>query len=1090
MKAIIAWFARNGVAANLLMGLIIFAGLHSSFNLIRLQVFPDLEPDSVRISVPYRGSTPAETEEAIVIRIEEAIQDLEGIEKIVSTASEGSGTVLVEAQSGYSPRVLLNEIKNRVDSINTFPVEAERPNIEIPTRSDRVINVVVSGPLTERDLKRLGEQVRDEIANLPGVTQVGLQATRPYEIAVEVSEQTLQQFGLTFDQVTRAISTSSLDLSAGSIKTAGGDILLRTKGQAYVQDDFNKIVVLTREDGTRVTLGDIAHVNDGFDETPILARFNGKRAVMVDVHRVGDQNAIDLAEKVKAYVVEAGQRMPPGVELGFWQDRSERVYSRLKTLTDSAVFGGALVFMVLALFLRFSLAVWVSIGIPVSFLGALAIMPHFDVSINLITLFAFILVLGIVVDDAIVTGENVFKHMQRGESPLKAAIEGTQEVAVPVTFGVLTTVVAFIPLTMVEGFRGQIFLQIPMIVIPVLLFSLIESKLILPFHLQHCGHIGSGRRQNLNPLARGQRWFADGLERFIISFYRPILAWCMDRRYLTLTIFVAAFIVLGAFVASGRLRFVYFPRVPGDSATVTLTMPIGTPIETTAAHVNRMESAAFALQKKLEAEYGQPVIRNILSTSGGQIFGARRGSFRTGVQERGEVVVELDSAERREVDIDSNQVKDMLRKMIGTIPGAKEVSFRSSRVSGGSPIDIQLTGPSFDALSEVAKTIRTKLSEYPGVFDITDSFEAGKDELLLKLKPEAEHLGITVSTLARQVRHAFFGAEAQRIQRGRDDVRVMVRYPQDKRRSMASLETMRIRTPAGSEVPFHSVAEVVAGKSLPTITRIDRNRTLNVTADVQYDTADLAGIREDLEKAVLPRLVGPYPAMNFSLEGEAREQRDSFGSLTNGIAQVLIIIYAMLAIPFKSYLQPLIVMSVIPFGLLGAILGHLIMGLDISIMSVFGCVALAGVVINDSLVLVDYVNRRRREGMSLMEAVGIAGVARFRPILLTSLTTFAGLTPLLFEKSRQAQWLIPMAVSLAFGVLFATFITLLMVPVSYLILEDAKRGIRRYYGLPPDEAGEIPQKTAEDFPPMRRESVLAEVSLVDSVAREESRQEP
>ena len=1044
----IEWFTRNGVAANLLMGLIVLMGAAALHSKLVLQIFPDFAPDTISVRVPYRGSTPAETEEAIVIRLEEAIQDLPGIKQMTSSASENAGSVRIEVAKGYDPREMVDDIKNRVDSISTFPVEAERPTVELPQRTDRVIAVVVSGDLTERDLKRLGQQVRDEIANLPVVSLVGLRAVRPYEVAIEVSENDLRKYNLTFDQVVQAVRNSSIDLSAGNIRTEGGEILLRTRGQAYRQEEFESIVLITRDDGTRLTLGEIAGVNDGFDEIPFFSRFNDQPAVIVDIFRVGDQNVLDIAASVRAYLDDARLRMPAGVELAFWQDRSKEIKGRLNTLVDSAITGGILVFLVLTLFLRFSLAIWVCLGIPVSFMGALAVLPYMGVTINMVSLFAFILVLGIVVDDAIVTGENIFTHMQRGSPPLEAAINGTREVAVPVTFGVLTTIVAFIPLTMVEGFRGAIWLQIPAVVIPVLIFSLIESKLVLPAHLKHLTRLGRGHRENLNFLARFQRLFADGLEAFVRKTYQPVLRVALTHRYLTLAVFTAILIILIAVIIGGHLRFIYFPRVPSDQVTVRLTMPPGTPVEITGSHVDRMRTAAARLRQSLEEAHGAPIITNVLSSVGGHPFGSSWGGGGGGSAELGEVVLELVPAEERASGISSMEVAAALRREVGPIPGAEELSYAFARGGGGMPIDIQLSGPSFAALEDAADQIKERLTRYPGVFDIADSFEGGKDELLLTLKPEAEHLGLTVSDLARQVRQAFFGAEAQRIQRDRDDIRVMIRYPLRERSSLASLESMRIRAPEGQEVPFSSVAEVRMGKSLPVIQRIDRNRTINVRADVDYEAADLQSIRRELAEDYLPGLLADYPATTFAMEGEAREQAESLGSLFNGMIFVLVLIYGMLAIPFKSYVQPFIVMSVIPFGLIGAILGHMILGYELSIMSLFGCLALSGVVVNDSLVMVDYINRRRREGVSLEEAVSTAGMARFRPILLTSLTTFAGLTPLILEESRQARFLIPMAISLGFGVLFATFITLITVPANYLILEDIRRVARRLTGRP------------------------------------------
>ncbi len=1043
MNGLINWFTRNGVAANLLMVTIIMAGVFSLAYKIPLEVFPDFDIDRITVSMPYRGATPSEVEEGVVIRIEEAIQDLEGIEEIISTSSEGVASVMIEVDSGYDPRELLDDIKNRIDAISTFPDETERPIINVAQRSSRVINVVVSGNLSERELRRLGDQVRDEIANLPGITQVALKAVRPYEISIEVSEYTLRRHGLSFDQVTRAVRNSSIDLPAGAIKTRGGEILLRTKGQAYVQEDFEKIILLTREDGTRLTLGEIATVRDGFEETPLLARFNGKQAVLIDVMRVGDQNAITLAQTVKEYLADAQGRMPPGVELSYWQDRAKIVKGRLNTLTDSTMWGGLLVFLLLTLLLRFSLAFWVCLGIPVSFLGAIALMPFLDVTINIISLFAFILVLGIVVDDAIIVGENIFTHLQHQEDPVEAASVGAQEVAIPVIFGVLTTIIAFTPLLMIGGFRGKIFFQIPAIVIPVLLFSIVESKLILPAHLKHL-KVGKVDRAKLNPLARWQRKIADGFEWLVVSYYKPILARAMKRRYLTLSIFIGVFVLFLGVVMSGRIRFTYFPRVQSERARARLDMPLGTPVEITANHVSRMETAAEKLRDKhIDPESGESVIEHILATLGGESFGGRGGG-RGGQSHKGEVVFQIVPPEERSIEVKSTQLVAEWRKLIGVIPGAEELNFRAEIGRGGDPIDIQLTGSNFEDLSEIVGIVEERLQQYPGVFDITNTFQDGKQEIKLAIKPEAEHLGLTMSDLARQVRQAFFGQEAQRIPRGREDVRVMIRYPEDERRSLANLETMRIRTPDGIEVPFSSVAEAKMGRGFSTIRRVNRNRTINVRADINKKETDLAGINEDLIQ-FLPRITSQYPGVNWSFEGEAREQRESFGSLYTGSLFVLFAIYAMMAIPFKSYVQPLIVMTVIPFGLVGAVLGHIIMGMNLSILSTFGMLALTGVVVNDSLVLVHYVNSRRKENMTLHDAVRTAGVARFRPIILTSLTTFAGLSPLILGKSTQAQFLIPMAVSLGFGILFATFITLILIPINYLILEDIKNGVINYF---------------------------------------------
>jgi len=1038
----IEWFARNRVAANLLMATVCVFGITSAFNRLTLEVFPSVEADVVNTTVIYPGATPTEVEESVGIRIEEAIQDLEAVDRLITNAREGSVTITAEVRRGYDPRELLDDIKNRVDSISTFPEDIERPIVEQPAVSERVLNIVLSGPLTERDLKRLGERVRDEITNLPGVTQVGLRGARPYEISIEVAENTLQAYGLTLAEVSRAIRDSSLDLSAGRIRTKGGDILLRTDEQAYVQEEFEEIVVLTREDGTRLTLGDLATVDDGFNENVIYSEFNGQRAVMVDVFRVGDQDVISIAGTVKDYLERSRDRLPDGVELTVWNDWSETIRDRLETLTGSLLWGGVLVFIILTLFLRFSVAIFVALGVPVSFLGGLALMPLLDISLNLLSMFAFIMVLGIVVDDAIVTGENIFNHLRRGGDPTDAAIRGTQEVHVPVTFGVITTMIAFVPLMLLPGRRGEFFSIIAIIVIVALAFSLVQSKLVLPSHMSLLGGIGN-KRQRLNAAQRVQRFFADGLERVVRRIYRPLLHVAIKFRYSTAAVFIVTLLLMLALLGTGRLQFFFFPRVESDSVTVRLDMPIGTPVEVTERYVERIAGAGKKTQREFNERFGDGTVRNLLMTVGGHPFGSRRRSGVTGQSHLGEVILELAPGEVRDPRVSAFGVSRAWRDKVGPVPGG-EVQYRFSRSSSGEPIDVQLAGPDFDVLVDLSQQIQDRLATYPGVVDIADSFESGKDELRLSLKPAARNLGLTTEALARQVRQAFFGLEAQRIQRGRDDVRVMVRYPREERESLANLEKMYIRAPDGRQVPFVEVAEAEWGKSLPTIRRVDRNRTLNVRADIERDVGDVEAVKEDLRDEFLPRLLFSHPEVSFSLEGEAREQRESFASLRYGVLLVLFGIYTMLAIVFRSYTQPFIIMFIIPFSVIGAIAFHALRGDTLSIMSILGMLALVGVVVNDSLVLVDYVNQKRKRGASLLAAVSRAGVARFRPILLTSLTTIAGLTPLLLEKSRQAQWLIPMAVSLAGGIAFATILTLFLVPMMYLIFEDIGRARRRF----------------------------------------------
>ena len=1029
MHSLISWFTRNGVAANLLMVGIIGWGLFSLNSRLPLEVFPSFELDSITVRVPFRGASPTEVEESINIKIEEAIQDLTDIKTITSTAAEDLGTVRIDVDSTANVDDVLNDVKQRVDQISTFPSDADNPSVYTIARNREVISVVIAGPLAERDLRTLAARVRDDLEALPNVTQVTLSGVRDFELAIEVSEKTLIEYGLTFADVARAISNSSLNISAGAIKTAGGEVLIRTEGQGRKVEDFAKIPVISSADGTRITLAELANINDGFDENSLAQAYNGRSSIEIDVFRAGNQSAITVAQEVKDYIEETRLTMPDNVTIGYWRDRSRIVKARLQTLNKSALQGGLLVILLLALFLRPSVAFWVFLGVPVSFMGGLALMPTIGVTINLISLFAFILVLGIVVDDAIVTGENIYSHMRRNPNRLQAAIEGTQEVAIPVTFGVLTTVAAFMPLLLIEGVRGKIFAQIPMIVIPVLLFSLIESKFVLPAHMKH---LNFHKPERPNPLSRLQRKVADGLEWIIRHWYQPCLAACMRQRYLTVSVFVGTAIIVFSLVTAGHVKFVFFPRIQSEVARASLVMPNGTPFETTQKHIERINNAAMELQKKhIDPETGLSIIEGIMSTAGSA------GGGDAGQSHLGRVMFEITPPEERALQVTSRELVMQWRRAIGDIPGAKEINYRAEIGRGGSPVSVRLSGRDFDRLKIAAQKTKDKLATYPGIEDITDTFASGKQELILEIKPAAEQLGVTLSDLSTQVRQAFFGFEVQTIQRDRDDVRVVVRYPSSERQSLDNLQTMMIRTPDGSNVPFSEVADADIGRGFSSITRVDRKRTVNIEADIDKENTDIEAIKRELLQD-MPEILASFPDISFSLQGEAAEQRESFGSLRIGILFVLAVIYTLLAIPLRSYLQPVTVMLVIPFGVVGAILGHVIMGMNLSIMSYMGMLALSGVVINDSLVLVDFVNQRRLEGLSIVNSVRVAGVARFRAILLTSVTTFFGLMPLIFEKSTQAQFLIPMAVSLGFGIMFATLITLLLIPCNYLILEDIK----------------------------------------------------
>lgn len=1044
MNGMIDWFARNTVAANLLMAFIAVSGLVAVFDL-KEEIFPEFSLDMINIEVPYLGAAPEEVEEAVCVRIEEAIQGVNGIKQITSTASEGMGVVMVELELGADARQVVDDVKSRVDAITTFPAETEKPIVRELTNRQQVIDVVVSGDTEVLSLKRLAERVRDELSALPEITQVEVVSAPPYEIAIEVSEVALLRYGMTFDTVADAVRRSSLDLPGGSVRADSGEILLRTVGQAYWGTEFEDLVVMTRSDGTRLHLSQVATVVDGFAETDQSARFDSEPTVMVSVFRTGDQSAIDISAAVRNYLESAQASMPASVSLTVWQDQAQVLKDRVSLLVWSGLGGFALVFVMLALFLELRLAFWVSLGIPLSFLGAIALMPALDVSINVMSLFAFIVVLGIVVDDAIVVGENIYRHQEEHGDGLRGSIEGAREISRPVVFAVLTTVAAFMPLMFVPGMMGKIFQVIPLIVVPCLIFSLVESLNILPAHLSRLPK----RQTRPGVWTRTQRLFSGSLRWCIDHIYGPVLEFCLGWRYLTAGIAVSTLIFTVGMVLGGWTSFQFFPAIEADSIAASITLPQGTPAHITSAAVSRLETSATELRTQISEENGQDLFRHIYmavadrpAAGRGGPMGSQGGQSASNV---GEVMIELAPADDR--PLTSEEIGNRWKSLTGPIPEAVELTFTTSIMNAGEDVNVQLIGTDIVELQQAADAVKTRLGTYVGVSEISDSFRNGKEEMKLGIRPRAETLGLSLADLGRQVRQAFYGEEAQRIQRGRDDIRVMVRYPQNERRSLGSMETMRIRTADGGEVPFRQVATVEPGRGYASITRVDRNRVVNVTAAVDPATTSSQDVIASLQNEILPEELAGYPGVRYSFEGEQAEMEESINGLQRGFLLALLVIFALLAVPLGSYVQPLIIMSAIPFGLVGAIWGHMIMGLDVTIMSMFGLVALTGVVVNDSLVMVDFINRRRSSHTNLTSAVRSAGATRFRPILLTSLTTFAGLVPLMTNESFQAAFLVPMAVSLGFGVLFATAITLVLVPSIYLILEDLLRVWGRISGL-------------------------------------------
>ncbi len=1046
MKGVIGWFARNGVAANLMLLVIVASGAIVLTDL-KQEIFPEFSLDVITVEVRYRGAGPEEVEDAICLRLEEALQGMDGIKKMTSTANEGVGLVVLELLVGYDVRRVLDDVKASVDAIDTFPEDVEKPVVQEVTSRFQVINVAIAGEADLATLKRIGEQVRDGLTALPEISQASLLNAPPYEISIEVSDEALRRWGLTFDRVADAVRQFSVDLPGGSVKTANGEILFRTKGQAYSGAEYENLPLLTRPDGTRIYLRDVASVIDGFEDLAVSSRFNGKPAVMVKVFRVGDQNAISVAEAVQDYVERASVSAPSGIEIFTWHNSARYLESRVGLLVKNALTGLVLVFVVLALFLRLRLAFWITLGIPISFLGAIALMPTFGVSINMISLFSFILVLGIVVDDAIVVGENILtKQVQTGKGP-SAAIRGTYEVLVPVTFGVLTTMAAFAPMLFVPGVMGKLMAVFPLIILPTLFFSLVESNLILPSHLAHYKKPTSAL--NPNPIARLWNGFFDlfsnGLDWIIRNAYRPLLRVALDWRYLTISLALFAVLLTVGLIGSGVVRLVLFPVTESDNVVAFLTMPRDAPVQSTRAGVALLERTASEVRMQLAAENGSDPVLHMLSAIGEHPYriiqsgpmgstGAAQGDY------LGEVDLELLPSEQRTVS--AERIANRWRERVGQIPGAVEVSIEHDLVAGRKAIDLQLSGADLEEVRGVAETVKARLAEYAGVFDVSDTYRAGKPEIELTLTTEGEALGLTLQGLGRQVRQGFFGEEAQRIQRNRDDLRVMVRYPRVDRRSLGDLERMRVRTPEGDEVPFSTVATGSYGRGPASITRIDRQRSINVQAEIDGTVTTSGQVIDALEEQFLPDLMVRYPGVSYAFEGDEADFAESMEGLSKGFGVILFVMYGMLAIPLKSYWKPVIILSAIPFGMVGAIWGHAILGMEVSFLSMCGMVALAGVVVNDALVMVAFINKNALRRASLKNAVRQAGEARFRAILLTSLTTAAGVTPLILEESLQAQFLIPMAVALAAGVLFATAVTLVLVPALYLVMDDIRSAAR------------------------------------------------
>jgi len=1036
MKSLARWSVNNSVSVNLIMIFIIMAGLFTVLGM-RREMFPQFALDMINVSVTYPGASPQEVEEGICIKIEEQIKGVEGISKIRSGSYEGLGSVTVELDSNADLQTVLDDMKTQIDLIDTFPDEAEDPVIVEIINKDPTITVGVYGNVPEKLLRRTAEKIRDDLINTGPISLVELVGVRDYEISVEVSEGNLRRYNLSFDQVVAAVRTGSIDLPGGTIKTKRGEILVKSMGQRYTGREFEKLPLITLDDGAVLYLGDVARVTDGFEDADIITKFNGKPAVMVRVNRTKHEDVIEISNTVRAYVAANHERLPGGVQISTWFDISIMVRDRINLLLRNGAQGIFLVFLVLSLFLNLRLAFWVAIGIPISFMGAFLVLDFNGSTVNMISLFAFIMTLGILVDDAIIVGENIYSHFERGKSHTNAVIDGLGEVGGPVVMAIATTVVGFTPLLFITGIMGKFIAVMPTAVICILLFSLFEALIILPAHLNHA-------------LARTQRqvekikgWHArirgkieNTMERFINEFYAPSLKYVVNNRYFTFSIGVGVLIISLGIIRGGYVPFVFMPKGESDWIIAEVYYPLGTPIELTSEAIALVEASAFELDSHYEINQikGGRLVANVYSMVG--LIPRRDWKPPVWGGHCGEIWIELTpSAERPQISV--NDVVRQWRKLVGEVPGVEQLSFFTIEGGpAGNPIEIQLIGDDFRQLRLAADELKAELAAYPGTYDVTDNFKPGKEERQFEILPGARAVGVTMLDLARQLRQAFYGEEAVRVQRGRDDLKVMVRYAERERRSLSGIENMRIRTADGRQIPIEEVAAIKTGRAYSAVRRVDRNRVITVSSDLDENVGNASRIVAGLKADFLPDLVTRYPGVTYNLEGQEKRTRESLESLKKGFALAMMGVFLLLASQFRSYIQPVIIMMAIPFGLIGAIGGHLIMGLHFTMISIFGIVALSGIVVNDSLILIDFINRAGRSGVEIEKAVVASGIARFRPVLLTSLTTIAGLLPLLLERSFQAQFLIPMAVSISFGLLVATVLTLLYVPALYLIIGD------------------------------------------------------
>lgn len=1028
-KGLIAWFARNSVAANLLMIFILVGGF-LTIQTINKQMFPQVKINWISYAAPYPGAAPQEVEEGITIKIEEALETVQGLKRVITYSNRGYSNGWFEVELDYDPQVVLEEVKSAIDSIPSFPDGMERIKVEREKFRQEVMYISLYGDLTNGELKELGRKIHNEVQQLPFINISELFTGLDYEISVEVSKDKLREYGLSFTDIANAVRSYSRNMSAGQIRAENGYINLRVENQAYRGHEFEQIPVVTLEDGTRILLGEVATIIDGFEEGLQYSKFNGKNSVTLFIGAADNQSITDIAAVVKEYVEKKADVLPTGVKLETWVDMTYYLEGRLNMMVDNMKSGAVLVFLMLALFLRVRLAFWVMMGLPVCFLGTLLIMPleFVNVTINVISLFAFILVLGIVVDDAIVMGESAHDEIEEHGHSTENVIRGVKRVAMPATFGVLTTIAVFLPFLFGEGPSSAFGKAIGSVVILCLIFSLIESKLILPAHLVK---MKIKEFNPKNPLDRLRLWVDTNLKVFIEKVYRPSLALFLEYRYGVLMFFISLMLISAGLFAGGFVRFVGQPKIPHDFPRVSVEMNVDASEKATLDTLLNIQGVINRIDKDIETKYGNSMISDM------QVDLRSRTS--------GQLMVKLVIPEMR--PINTFELADLWRDAIPNYPGVKSLTIGDNLFGGGrddGDIAFRLESKDDADLLAAAKELKAKLNSLKGIGDVNDSRQTSAKEVQFELKPLAYSLDLTLADIASQVSYSFYGLEAQRILRDSEEIKVMVRYPLEQRSSVGHVDDVMIKAPNGAELPLSELAVITLQEGVTRIRRENGNRTINVWASVDAEQVEPFKVAKDIRDNFIPELLRKFPQVKSEVSGSIQEEMESANNQLRDFVISSLIIFSLLAIPLKSYSQATMIMVVIPFGIIGAVLGHFILGMDLSALSVMGILAAAGVVVNDSLVMVDYVNNARKRGERLKDAVMHAGTKRFRAIMLTSITTFIGLVPIIFfEVSAQAKIVIPMAVSLSFGVLFATIVTLVLIPCLYLIIEDIKSLFRR-----------------------------------------------